>query len=176
MDNFTSFFTVYTSCYGLITVVFTYILRKLIPTVFTLKLDNKRNVTNGCQKSHVVTTFWTAYTSFSYSPTTASRQPTWSSLVPGAGVAEKQETTLLNILLSYCCLVWGCFTFSVNGAGNTSGLLFVTWHQFCTQQNKKLRLLFQFEVIKRMRLSCWRKRKPCHANSHCQSNCDTHLQ
>jgi hypothetical protein len=45
--------------------------------------------------------------------------------VPGAGVAEKQDTTLLNILLSY----WfglGCFTFSLNGAGYISVLFLLT--------------------------------------------------
>jgi hypothetical protein len=110
-DTFTSLFTVYTSQYGLITFVFTHIERKRIPTAFTLKLNNKRKVTNGCQNSHVVTTLWTAYTSFSFSPTTASRQPTWSSLVPGAGAVEKQDTTLLNILLSYWLFGFGLFYF-----------------------------------------------------------------
>jgi hypothetical protein len=42
------------------------------------------------------------------------------------------------------------FTFNVNGDGDTSVSFFVTQHQFFIQQHKKLRQLFQFDVIKRM--------------------------
>jgi hypothetical protein len=39
------------------------------------------------------------------------RQPTWSSLVPGAGLVEKQDTTLLNILSNYRFFGLGLFYF-----------------------------------------------------------------
>lgn len=41
---------------GLITFVFTYVEIKLTPTAFALKLNNK-DVTIGCQNSHVATTY-----------------------------------------------------------------------------------------------------------------------